>query len=108
VDQSPGGPRLVDQAHGILSPKINLKFDYSENFAKRPLRFFEIKPQSTKFQEDPWFLKIILNLALATSRNYRQAPITSSCHISVTATPNSVILAPKFSESLTLSFYAFI
>jgi hypothetical protein len=60
----------MDQAHEILSLKINPKFDYSGNFAKRPLGFFEIKPQSTKFQKDPWFSKIIPDLALATSRNY--------------------------------------
>jgi hypothetical protein len=71
VDQSPGGPRPVDQAHGIVSSKINPKFDYSRNFAKRPLGFFDIKLQSTKFQEDPWFSKIIPDLTLATSRYYR-------------------------------------
>jgi hypothetical protein len=69
--RSPSGPRLVDQAHEILSSKINLKFDYSRNFAKGPLGFFEIKPQSTKFQQDRWFSKIIPNLVLATSRKYR-------------------------------------
>jgi hypothetical protein len=71
VDHSLGGPRPVDQAHRILSSETNLKFDYSRNFAKRPLGFFEIKQPSTKFQEGPRFLKIIPNLALATSRNYR-------------------------------------
>jgi hypothetical protein len=60
----------MDQAHGIVSSKINPKFDYSRNFTKRPLDFFDIKPQSTKFQEDPWFLKIIPDLTLATSRYY--------------------------------------
>jgi hypothetical protein len=43
----------VDKAHGILSSNINPKFDYSGNFVMRPLGFFEIKPQATKFQEDP-------------------------------------------------------
>jgi hypothetical protein len=71
VDWSPGGPRPVDQAYRILRSKINPKFNYSRNFAKRPLDFFRIKPQSTKFQEDPWFSKIISYLALATSTNYR-------------------------------------
>jgi hypothetical protein len=41
------------------------------NFAKRPLSFFEISPQSTKFQEDPWFSKIIPDIALDTSKNYK-------------------------------------
>jgi hypothetical protein len=61
----------MDEAHRILSSKINLKFDYFGNFAKRPLDFFEIKLQSTEFPEDLWFLKIIPDLALATSRNYK-------------------------------------
>jgi hypothetical protein len=61
----------MDQSHGIVSSKINPKFDYSESFAKRPLDVFDIQPQSTKFQEDAWFLKIILDLTLPTSRYYR-------------------------------------
>jgi hypothetical protein len=71
VDRSPIGPRPVDKAHEIVSSKINPKFDYSRNFGKRPLSFFEVKPQSKNFQENPWFLKKILDLALAISRNYR-------------------------------------
>jgi hypothetical protein len=61
----------VDQVHGVLNSKINPKFDYSENFAKRPLCLFEINPQSTNFQADPWFLKIFLGIPLATSSNYK-------------------------------------
>jgi hypothetical protein len=37
----------------IFNSRINPKIDYSRNFAKRLLGFFEIKPQSTKFHEDP-------------------------------------------------------
>jgi hypothetical protein len=54
------------------------------------------------------FLKIIPDIALATSRNYKYVPITSFRHIFATVTPNPVILVPKFSESLPLSSYAFI
>jgi hypothetical protein len=36
------------------------------------------------------------------------APETSKLHIFSTVIPNSVILVPKVSESLPLSFYAFI
>jgi hypothetical protein len=43
----------VDKAHEIVSSKINPKFDYSRNFGKRPLAFFEVKPQSKNFQENP-------------------------------------------------------
>jgi hypothetical protein len=71
VDRSPIGPRPVDKAHEIVCSKINPKFDYSSNFGKRPLAFFEVKPQSKNFQENPWFLKKILDLALAISRNYK-------------------------------------
>jgi hypothetical protein len=41
------------------------------NFAKWPLGFIEISPQSIKFHEDPWFSKIIPDIALATSKNYK-------------------------------------
>jgi hypothetical protein len=51
----------VDQAHRILTWKINPKFDYSRNFAKMPLSFFEIKTHSTKISRRP----------LATSRIYK-------------------------------------
>jgi hypothetical protein len=53
-------------------------------------------------------LKIILDIPLATSRNYKEVPITSFRHIFATVTPNSVIPSPKFLGSLPLSFYAFI
>jgi hypothetical protein len=71
VDWKPGGPRPMDQAHGILSSKINLKFNCSRNFATRPLgslkstrgRDFALRPLG--------FSKLIQNLALATSINYK-------------------------------------
>jgi hypothetical protein len=39
---------------------------------------------------------------------YKIVTKTSNIHIFPTTTPNSVILAPKFSESLPLSYFAFI
>jgi hypothetical protein len=39
MDQGPGGARPVDQAHRILSSKINLKINYPRKFAKKPLDF---------------------------------------------------------------------
>jgi hypothetical protein len=39
---------------------------------------------------------------------YKIALKTSNIHIFPTTTPNSMILAPKFSESLPLSLFAFI
>jgi hypothetical protein len=43
VDWCPGAPQPVDQAHGILSSKINPKLNYPRNAAKRPLGVFVIK-----------------------------------------------------------------
>jgi hypothetical protein len=36
--------------HGFFNSRINPKIGYFRNFAKRPLSFFEISPQSTKVQ----------------------------------------------------------
>jgi hypothetical protein len=74
VDRGPGGPRPVDQAHGILSSKINLKIIYPRKFARRPLGFFVIKLQSPNFQEDPWFSKIFPNISLATFQKFQIGP----------------------------------
>jgi hypothetical protein len=52
VDRSPGGPRPVDLAHGIISSKINPKFRYFGHFSFRPLGFFKIKSQSMILQLD--------------------------------------------------------
>jgi hypothetical protein len=68
VDWSSSGPWHVDEVHRFFNSRINLKISYFRNFAKRPLDFFQISPQSTKFQEDPRFSKIIPYIALATSR----------------------------------------
>jgi hypothetical protein len=57
MDRGPGDLRPMDQAHGILSSKINLKINYLGKFAKRPLDFLEIMPRSIKFQEDPLIFK---------------------------------------------------
>jgi hypothetical protein len=57
VDQTPGGPRPVDQAHKILHSKINPKINNPGKFGKRPLGFVVIKPQSMNCQEDPLIFK---------------------------------------------------
>jgi hypothetical protein len=46
-----------DPAHGFLSSKINLKINYPGNFAKGPLGFFVIKPQSPKISRRPLVFK---------------------------------------------------
>jgi hypothetical protein len=93
---------------GILSSKINPKINYLENFAKRPLGFIVIRPQFPNSQEDPWFLKIFPNIHLATFPKLQIGPQNSFHHIFATTTPTLAILAPKFSESLPLLFYALI
>jgi hypothetical protein len=62
---------MTDIAHRILSSKINPKFNYSRNFARGPSVSLKSSHSSQKFQEDPWFLKIIPDIALATSKNYK-------------------------------------
>jgi hypothetical protein len=71
VDRSSSGPLPVDQVHRFFNSRINPKIGYVMNFAKWPLGFIEISPQSIKFHEDPWFSKIIPDIALATSKNYK-------------------------------------
>jgi hypothetical protein len=50
-------PMVHDPAHGFLSSKINLKINYLGNFAKGPLGFFVIKPQSPKISRRPLVFK---------------------------------------------------
>jgi hypothetical protein len=54
------------------------------------------------------FSKIFPKIPLATFQKLQRGLRNSFRHIFATATPNSVILSPKFLESLPLSFYAFI
>jgi hypothetical protein len=48
------------------------------------------------------------NFLIFLGKNFKKAPGNSNLHNFSTTTPNSVILSPKFSGSLHLSFYAFI
>jgi hypothetical protein len=43
----------VDPVHDFFNSRINLEIGYFENFAKRPLGFFEIDPQSIVSQRGP-------------------------------------------------------
>jgi hypothetical protein len=78
------------------------------HFAKRPLFLSNINLQFTKIPRRPLVFKTFPKIPLATSRNYRKVPTTSFRHIFATVTLILAILAPKFSESLPLSSYAFI
>jgi hypothetical protein len=43
----------VDHVHEFFNSRINPKIGYFRNFAKRPLGFFEINPQSIVFAKWP-------------------------------------------------------
>jgi hypothetical protein len=86
----------------------NLKSNIPCHFAKMPMFLSNINPQSTKNLRRPLVFETFPKIPLATSRNYKKVPAISFLHIFTTITPISVILAPKFLESLPLSSYAFI
>jgi hypothetical protein len=43
----------MDPFHGLFNSRINPEIGYLGNFAKRPLGFFEIDPQSIVSQRGP-------------------------------------------------------
>jgi hypothetical protein len=59
-------------------------------------------------QKGPLFLKNKFREVPSPRKNYKIALKTSNLHIFPTTTPNSVIVAPKFSKSLPLSLFASI
>jgi hypothetical protein len=86
--------------------EINLRSSFAD-FALRPLYFFEFNPQSMILQLGPE-LKNIYKKVPSLRKIHKNSSKTSKIHIFPTTTPNLVILVPKFSESITLSFCAFI
>jgi hypothetical protein len=100
MDGGPGPPYF------LIEKKSHRKI--LADFAVGPLPFGEIKPQSTKIPRRHLIFKIIPDIALPTSRNYKKVPTTSIHHIFATVTPISAILASKFLELLPISSYAFI
>jgi hypothetical protein len=98
----------MDRVHDHFLLENNSKSNIPTTFHLGPCLF----PQSTHspniYKKPLGFSKLIPNIALATSRNYKYVPMTSFQHIFATVTSNPVILVPKFSESLSLSYYAFI
>jgi hypothetical protein len=84
--------------------EINSQSSFAD-FALRPLCFFEINLQSVILQLGHEIWKIFRKRPLASEKSIK---IAAKLHIFSTTTPNPVILVPKFSELLHLSFYAFI
>jgi hypothetical protein len=68
------GPRMVDRVHYIFPLKKVPRWKIPTNFVVSTLPFCEINPQSTNFQEDPWFSKIIPNMPLATFQKFQIGP----------------------------------
>jgi hypothetical protein len=58
----------VDPVHEFFISRINPKIGYFRNFAKSPLGFFEIDPQSIVSQRGPRIWKIILEGSLASEK----------------------------------------
>jgi hypothetical protein len=77
-------------------------------FALRPSGFSEINPRSGIIVVRPGKLKNNSKKVHSLRKILQNSPKTSKIHIFSTTTPNLVILAPKFSGSLSLSFCAFI
>jgi hypothetical protein len=77
-------------------------------FALRPSGFSEINPWSGIFAVRPGKLKNNSKKVPSLRKIPKNSPKASKIHIFSTTTPNLVILAPKFSGSLSLSFCAFI
>jgi hypothetical protein len=102
------GPRPIDRVHGFFLTKIIPKSIIPVSFAKTALGFSKINPQSMFSQLNPWFLKNNSKIVLSLRKIHKNSLKTSKVHIFSTTTPNPVILAPKFSESLLLLFYGFI
>jgi hypothetical protein len=98
----------VDRVHGFFLTQIIPKSIILGSFAKKPLSFSKINPQSMILPLDPWFLKNKSKRVPSLRKIHKNSPEIFKFHIFSTTTPNPVILPPKFSKSLLLSFYAFI
>jgi hypothetical protein len=70
--------------------------------------FFQNEPAVQEFTVRSEDLENIYKKVPSLRKIHKNSSRTSKIHIFSTTTPNPVILVPKFSESLPLSFYAFI
>jgi hypothetical protein len=75
-----------------------------QNKSEKP----EIQYFQAFFANGPWSLENKFRGVPSLRKIHKIAPKTSKHHIFSTTTPNPMILAPKFSESLPLSCYTFI
>jgi hypothetical protein len=108
VDRAGAVHGLVDLVHGFFFRKTIPGNSNFRHFALRPLIFFNINLQSLILQLGLWNLKNNSKKVPSLRKIHENSPETSKFHIFSTATPNLVILEPKSSGSLLISFYAFI
>jgi hypothetical protein len=80
VDQSLGGPRPMDPAHGFFSSEINPKFRYFGQFALKPLGFSKINLQSKILSLTPEF-EIFLQKVPSLRKIHKNSSKTSKIHI---------------------------
>jgi hypothetical protein len=81
---------------------------YSEILQKGPQTFGYSSRGLEVLQSDPWFLKNNSREVPSPKKIHKIALKTSNVHIFPTTTLNSVILVPKFPESLPLSLFPFV
>jgi hypothetical protein len=101
------GPPWTESTHFSFS-KINLNPEIPTTLHKGPCSYTILTHSPHISMKTIGFLKIIPDIPLATFQKLQIGPQNSFRHIFATATPISAILVPKFLESFTLSFHAFI
>jgi hypothetical protein len=92
------------------------RFPLGKQFPENPISdilhlgpsVFQNQPAVQEFTVRPGNLKNNYKKVPSIRKIHKNSSKTSKIHIFSTTTPNPVILVPKFSESLLLSFCAFI
>jgi hypothetical protein len=92
----------------IFSPWIQINSDSSWYFSIRPLDFTQITISALPFYTEALQTFHIYKYTLGTLQNDHFAPNTSKANIFSTTISIPVILALKFSKSISLSYFAFI
>jgi hypothetical protein len=75
------GRATVDRVHGFFLTKIISKSIIPGSFAKKPLCFSKINPQSMISQLDPWFLKNNSKRVPSLRKIHKNRHETSKFHI---------------------------